>query len=468
MGLFNHFPYTNFHELNLDWILSKFREFTEKINIFSEKFEGGIKGQILRKKTDSDLDFEWATVEAITGSLPKGGETGQLLIKKSTSDYDAEWAIYNNAFINPKDYGAIGDGIHDDTEALELAINSGYTVLIPNGTYKITRPLNVGTAVNIIGSGINTIIAPSDNFICFNITASTASNIKNLKINGGSIGIKLSNNTAWGTIEDVTIQNITTAGISAEGDYFPTPTSDVIETHFNRIKVNSNNSNAIAYNFYCVGDIWLTECFAQMPNGYCLNIDTGCSAIYVKGCNFVGSEYACIINNGHPEESSLRPVPPHNIFITQSLFDSSNKTCSLRDCFDISFVNCWFGGSSTSGLQIESGVHNVRISNCEFLSNTENGLWVVNDEATESYISIDNCHFYDNTFSAIQLTNSKFVQIANCIFENTPWGIIINGTDTTISNCMFDNVTNSINGLNIENRNIAAICNPFSINNYPE
>ena len=26
MGLFDHFPYTNFHELNLDWLLKKYKE----------------------------------------------------------------------------------------------------------------------------------------------------------------------------------------------------------------------------------------------------------------------------------------------------------------------------------------------------------------------------------------------------------------------------------------------------------
>lgn len=32
MPVFENFPYTNFHELNLDWILNKVQELNEKVN----------------------------------------------------------------------------------------------------------------------------------------------------------------------------------------------------------------------------------------------------------------------------------------------------------------------------------------------------------------------------------------------------------------------------------------------------
>lgn len=36
MGLFEQFPYTNFHELNLDWILNKVKEFQERLDGFHD------------------------------------------------------------------------------------------------------------------------------------------------------------------------------------------------------------------------------------------------------------------------------------------------------------------------------------------------------------------------------------------------------------------------------------------------
>ena len=32
MGVFDHFPYTNFHELNLEWILKHFKEFIAELS----------------------------------------------------------------------------------------------------------------------------------------------------------------------------------------------------------------------------------------------------------------------------------------------------------------------------------------------------------------------------------------------------------------------------------------------------
>lgn len=37
MGLFEHFPYTNFHELNLDWIIQTVKDLDEKVNSIEDR-----------------------------------------------------------------------------------------------------------------------------------------------------------------------------------------------------------------------------------------------------------------------------------------------------------------------------------------------------------------------------------------------------------------------------------------------
>ena len=63
-----------------------------------------------------------------------------------------------NNFINVKNYGATGDGITDDTIAIQNAINEGATkkrtVYFPAGNYKITKPINVPSATHILGTGM--------------------------------------------------------------------------------------------------------------------------------------------------------------------------------------------------------------------------------------------------------------------------------------------------------------------------
>jgi hypothetical protein len=60
--------------------------------------------------------------------------------------------------INAKDYGAVGDGVADDTAAINAAIAAcpvGQAVLIPAGTYRITDRLPINKSIVVRGEGPN-------------------------------------------------------------------------------------------------------------------------------------------------------------------------------------------------------------------------------------------------------------------------------------------------------------------------
>lgn len=90
------------------------------------------------------------------------------LTKVKGSVWDSE---DNDLGVNVKDYGAVGDGIVNDTAAIQAALDSGAdTVFVPPGTYLVSRPasldagndrciqLDSTTATTFIGSGYNTVI----------------------------------------------------------------------------------------------------------------------------------------------------------------------------------------------------------------------------------------------------------------------------------------------------------------------
>ncbi len=54
-----------------------------------------------------------------------------------------EWKVQNKSEINVKDYGAVGDGVADDTVALQRALDLEKPIFIPKGNYKITSTLNL-------------------------------------------------------------------------------------------------------------------------------------------------------------------------------------------------------------------------------------------------------------------------------------------------------------------------------------
>lgn len=73
-------------------------------------------------------------------------------------DYRKEVALYINsgAYVTPEQYGAVGNGTNDDTDAVQNAVNSGKTVLFSKHYY-------VTKTITVLGS--NSLISESDGWI---------------------------------------------------------------------------------------------------------------------------------------------------------------------------------------------------------------------------------------------------------------------------------------------------------------
>lgn len=125
--------------------------------------------------------------------------------------------------ITPKMYGAIGNGIADDTNAIQRAVNLGLPVYIPKGTYKITKPILAkdmyidGDTQAIIESYCNDKAAFELNVESPNLGyISRNSYIRNITINvnNGKYGIHY-NRTHNLSLKNIKIKNFSVAGILA-------------------------------------------------------------------------------------------------------------------------------------------------------------------------------------------------------------------------------------------------------------
>lgn len=121
--------------------------------------------------------------------------------------------------INVKEhFGAKGDGVTDDTAAIQAAINSAdggayCTVYIPSGLYKISSTINISTAVHIVGAGSNAtfIQLNGSNFYAFTVAGTEHWSLKDMTIwtpagtavNGTGLKLSAGGNTSNFQVERV-------------------------------------------------------------------------------------------------------------------------------------------------------------------------------------------------------------------------------------------------------------------------
>ena len=131
-------PFTNFHDLNLDWIIRTVKVYTKKVDDFIaditeawDSFKDWVTGQINQMHDDFAHYVDVTEGALNTGAIADGAIT--KLKVDSTFLKEIE-----NYYVTPEMYGATGDGQTDDTQAVDSALNSGKSVyLMDDSTYKV-------------------------------------------------------------------------------------------------------------------------------------------------------------------------------------------------------------------------------------------------------------------------------------------------------------------------------------------
>ena len=184
-----------FTSLKNDLTSEKARAFSEESRIdnkvdkkIEQPVDGyGTAGKILRS---TGTGTEWATV-----GQPTDEQTNNAVSEWLDEHPEATTTVQNHSltfekmavgtmgYVTPQMFGAVGNGLIDDTSAFVSALSTGASVFVPNGTYKVsgleipagkmvfasgavtfdtsgTIKLNVGTA--FIGEGITVNVTSSD------------------------------------------------------------------------------------------------------------------------------------------------------------------------------------------------------------------------------------------------------------------------------------------------------------------
>jgi hypothetical protein len=207
---------------------------------------------------------------------------------------------------NALDFGAIGDGVANDTAAIQAAVNAstGNTLYIPAGTYLISTQINLLSNTNILGAGVNTIIKIA------NGNYAPANRIFTATESGGD-----------GGKNNITIQDITFDG--------------------NKGNIGTARSPIITYfkgsNFSIIG------CTFQNCEGICLNLSTITENVNIERIKFINCGGAPNNSDGYRRQAiafsnttGVGETRTRSVSITNCIFDTQGLDCiSLGNCDDV-------------------------------------------------------------------------------------------------------------------------------------
>lgn len=110
------------------------------------------------KATDAAKRAEVAASKAEQIALPNGG--GLVTKTEADAKYQTKDSLYG--IVSVKDFGAVGDGVADDTAAFKRANDNlkNKILLVPNGIYKINEHLTFNTVDSVMDMGTYSNIKP--------------------------------------------------------------------------------------------------------------------------------------------------------------------------------------------------------------------------------------------------------------------------------------------------------------------
>jgi hypothetical protein len=432
-----------------------------------------------------------------------GDASGTASFDGSTDISIAITMTGGNVYANVKAFGAVGNGITNDSSAIQSALDSlsvsGGTIIFPQGTYAIGTPLEVCSNTKITGVG---------NVILKRIT--TDNNIMHNKSDGNTGGYDANVN--------ISIDNIKFDANNTVSGVF-----DCTSLAFGHA-TNINVTNCEFYNndgWHClelngVKDAVIDGCFfhdygdsTQQANASeMLQLDlmksatefpwfgpydnVACDNVIIQNCRFIGNVGTDLSNSTYyraiGNHTYLANYQPKNIVITHNIFENLPCCIRLDDVITLSICynmcsNVYYGilfephANPTSNVIVEgnrySGLFNSAsgtYSDSRFLGinpagdNTigSNSFVITNNVITSCHYhaiagTLNNCVITNNVIdtcgrsgiyafggNGYNISNNR---ISNCVRHSGAYGGITFGNNGTTTNTVVSNNT-VVRGLN--------------------
>ena len=370
--------------------------------------------------------------------------------------------------VSVKDFGAVGDGVANDTAAIQAAINyagstGGGTVYFPAGDYKISSTLTI-TANNVYlrgaGRDASTIVpvAMSTDHVYFNAVSqggfSDLSIIPSAAQTGSTAAIR-AYNCHNVVLDNFLIFGNCQTGVLSDGgaaQFLATISNfEISDCAFFGIQVGSTAYQAqdtVIYNGI------VSNCF----NGITL---INCSGTYVSDIDVISCSGAAI--------STFPPATKQvsAAFFTAVLADTTTAGSGFAfldnggKVTDINLVNCWAATCDENGIIFGGNCDGILVSGSRFINNKQHGIYIQggkNYTITGCQIgmnSIDGSGLYDGISIASNIQhftiNSNFIggplgNIGGLIPNYQRYGIFINSGSSNFYNIIGNDIVGNVTG----------------------
>lgn len=319
-------------------------------------------------------------------------------------------------FISVKSYGAKGDGVTDDTNAIKSALNDlvpgvGGTIYFPTGTYIISETILIGGNVTIYGDGVfNSLIKLAANSNCNIISNDENTIMYYIKIHDIGLDGNAQNNTSGSGIllhnaSDSQIYNVRIANFKDDGIHFTANDYSLAPMIYNCF-IRGKNDYTTGSGIFCDGAV--TDVFIN-------NVDIGWCG--TAGINLSASNGSSIIN---------------------AMCWQCGVGLKFYSCQRLRVVNCLADYSKTWGWVLQK-CYLFTISNSHSKDSSQNSTSFYPEFYIEdsTFILVDNCVAISNGKSKYGLEcngTTNYIKISNSDFSNNSKDVYLLGNNSCIDN----------------------------------
>lgn len=351
------------------------------------------------------------------------------------------YAMIEGEVVNVLDYGATGDGVANDTTAIQAAIDTGKNVFLPEGTYLIDAALTVHSAGQIIfGQSFgNTIIQQTtvgENGI--EVNNKQRVQIRNLKLTATGSNTKAAlyvKGSAYSTFSFLEItgfnygvhvdegsltyySELFIINTRSHGMYISGPTAACVDTTVTRSYIGGSGSAGTAHGVYIEG---------QASGVYFTKVDI-----------YVSSGYGIFMEQGAGAQ------PPNAGFFSQCIIDqNASGGVRIDDGLLFEFNNCWVSGTG-DGYWFDTPMADARIIGGQIFNIGGHGVKILGTRCSVVGTDIRGAsNSASNTYDGVRIEDATSALVSGVNFfgdSKTRYGVSVktgSANNTYITGCTF-------------------------------